>query len=109
MLVHQHGRGGQELLHDRSANQSRALAGATLTLLVGTKSRIFSYRWVQGSPLPKDARNPRRVSRTIKFSLLPLLLDRQRVGRRADTAGAVERRRRQEEIVAPVRDYILPI
>src|SRR5580704_3697806 len=38
-----------------------------LNLLTGTKSRIFSFRWVQGSPLPKEACNPRRVSHSIKW------------------------------------------
>ena len=29
----------------------------------------FSYHWVQGSPLPKEVRNPRWVPRLIKLSL----------------------------------------
>jgi len=32
-----------------------ALKNDTTKLLTGTKSRIFSYDWVQGSPLPKEA------------------------------------------------------
>jgi hypothetical protein len=37
-------------------------------VLTGAKPRVFfSLHWVQGSVLPKEARNPPRVSHTIEF------------------------------------------
>ena len=77
MLVHQHGRSGQELLHNRSADQGWAL-----------RSRVRGQGSEERNVIECETHGGFRIqSRSPFFSFL---LDRQRIRRRADSARYVQ-------------------